>query len=652
MTARRPVAFAAALLIAMLAPTVPGGPIPPMAASDHYALVTSAAYEVDPAAGHIEVSVDVTFTNTTPDPAGQFSVFEEVKLAVHDQAADAQASDADGELEVSLAVEDEVNVATIPLRDPVRYEESAEFELTYTLPDTDDPRLRVRPSLVIFPAWSFGTLGEVTVSLPAGYEVRVDGDLLTAASGDLVSGEIPDPSQWLSLVTAVRSPEYVTSSAIVPLVGGTADLRVRAFSDDAAWGERTLALVERALPLLEEEIGLPYPRLGDLVLTESVLAGTSDGFGERSSPNGAEILIAFDQPPFTTLHQVAHVWLSDQLIAARWIREGMASEVAARIAERVEVSPPYDPAAVAAEQQAAAFPLDAWPADAGAPAETFGYAASWNTVAELRARAGDEALRQVLARVAAGVGPYQAAKIGPRVAAPNETPAIEPLTSRSFLDHLQTVSGTDVTDLFRDRVLTPEDAALLEPRAAARAAFDELVAAAHGWGAPDPVRAAMNAWNFEEAQARIGQARAWLADADILLAEMAEAGLSAPERLQQAYRADGGDDEAYAELERERTVVEAYVATAEQVNAERSFVERVGLIGAPDPAAQLAVANGRFAEGDLTGAVSALADAERLLTGAEAAGFARLASVTLVALVLLGLAVLLVRRRAAYTPRR
>ena len=43
---------------------------------------------------------------------------------------------------------------------------------------------------------------------------------------------------------------------------------------------------------------------------------------------------------------------------------------------------------------------------------------------------------------------------------------------------------------------------------------------------------------------------------------MAETGLSAPERLHQAYRAYGGGAEAESELESEREVVEAYVAAA------------------------------------------------------------------------------------------
>ena len=73
-----------------------------------------------------------------------------------------------------------------------------------------------------------------------------------------------------------------------------------------------------------------------------------------------------------------------------------------------------------------------------------------------------------------------------------------------------------------------------------------LVADADGWGAPDPIRAAMTDWRFDEAEAQIGEATAWLVARDELLVEMEAAGLSAPDRLQQAYRSFGGGAEAQA----------------------------------------------------------------------------------------------------------
>ena len=634
------------LLAAILAATVgpPGWPSPVAAAE--YTLETSASYDVRPEDGEIGVTVGISFTNTTPDPAGQFSVFDQVKLAVHDDAAEVTASDDDGELEVTVDVEDGVNVATVDLRDDLRFEESVELELAYTLADGDDPQLRVRPSVVVFPAWGFGTASEVSVEVPNGYDVRVDGDALTEADGRLVSGPIENPAEWLALVTATRPPDYTTFDATVPLAGGTADLQVRAFADDEAWGERTVALVERALPLLEEEIGLPYPRVGGLVLTETVATDAS-GFAEPASA-GTEILVAFDQPPFTALHQVAHVWISPALVEARWIREGLASAMAERVAADLEVARPYDPAEQATERAEDAFRLDSWAAAGDPAAEAYAHAASWALVSELGSAVGHDAIRTVLVRVASSIGPYAETEVDAEPPADGAPPAV-PLTSRAFLDHLETVSGVDLAEQFGERVLTEADAELLPARAEARAAFDELVAGADGWGAPDPVRAAMTDWRFDDARAHIAEAIDWLQARDELLVELEAAGLSAPDRLQQAYRSYGGGAEARDELDAQRIVVDAYAATATDLNGARSFPERVGLLGGPDPSEQLRLANGRFADGDLRGAVEAIGEARRLLASAEAGGLVRMVSAALVVLVLAAVAVVLFRRRAAYT---
>lgn len=645
MTRRRRGAVPVTVLSLLLASLAGLGSAPPVAAAE-YTLVTASTYEVRPADGEIAVTVDITFTNTTPDPEGQFSVFPEILLALHDAATGVSASDAEGDLPVAVAVDERgVNVATIELREGLRYEQTAELELRYVLADGADPQLRVRPSVVVFPAWSFGTAGTVAVTLPSGYEVRVDGDPLSEESGRLVSGEIADPSRWLALVTATRPSDTATFDATVPLSGGTVDLQVRSFSDDTAWGERTLDVVERALPLIEEEIGLPYPRVGTLVLVEAVPT-VSSAFAE-STGSGDEILVAFDQPPFTAIHQLAHVWLGADLIEARWIREGLASDVAARVATELGLDLPYDPAAEATNRSAAGFPLDAWSPSADAAADAYGHAASWALIGELRQMVGDEALRTTLARIASSTGPYETGD--PEASAERGVP-VEPLTSRSILDQLETVTGArDLAAAFASRVFSEADAALLAPRADARAAFDGLLVAAGSWGAPDPVRGAMEAWSFDDARGLISDALTWLSERDDLLGAMDAAGLAAPDRLQQAYRSFGGGAEAHDELEAERGVVDAYVAAVAEVNAPRSFLARAGLVGGPDPAQRLTVANGRFADGDLRGAIEAIGEAQAIVASAETGGLIRILSVLLVVVILGAGAVVLIRRRASYT---
>ncbi len=633
-------------LVAFVATALPG--VPPAVAAAEYRLETSATYRIRTDAREVGVRVAMEFTNTTPDPAGQFSVFEQIRLAVHDGATRFVARDGAGPLTVTdgsrTIGDDVVHVATIELREPLRYRESVRVELRYVLPDGESAGVRVRPSVAIFPAWSFGTAGEVSVAIPQGFEMRVDGDPLTEDGDSLVSGQIDDPSAWLALVTAVAPAEFANHEATIPLEGGTADLVVRAFPDDEGWGQTTLETVSAALPLIEERFGLPYPLRGQLILVESVPASLT-GFGE-SAASGVEIPVSFDQPPFTALHQVAHVWLPPTLVDSRWIEEGLASQVAAAVGEVLDVSPPFNPRREAQRLATAAFPLDAWSTTPDAEADAFGYAASWAFLDEITNEVGAEAIPAVLARVAASVGPYERGELAPEPAPGGGADPAVPLTSRSFLDQLEAVTDADLAPLFEERVLTEADVALLDARAQARDAFDALVEASGGWGAPDPVASAMSEWRFDDATAEMTDAAAWLVERDELLDQMAAAGLSAPDRLRQAYRAYGGRAEALSELETEREVVEAYSAAAARVNAERSFLERLGLVGGPDPDAQLAMANGRFTDGDLPESRAAIAEAGRIIDTATTAGIVRIVSLLLVVGITVALVIVLFRRRA------
>lgn len=632
-------AVPAMLLAGLLLAMVSGAP----ARAAEYELDSVARYDVHPAERDVAVTVSIEFTNTTPDPDGRFSVFDELRLAIHDEPADVVATDGSGELDVEVDETAGVTVATIDLRDGVRYEESVEVELGYRIVN-GAADARIGPQLVSFPAWGFGTSSEVDITIPPGFDVRVDGDALTMdGNGTLTSGPIEDPTAWLALVTALGPAEFTELDASVTLDGATAGIVVRAFADDPEWAEATRDVIVRALPLLERAIGIPYPLAGHLVVTQ----GPGEGVGFEPVPSPSEIIVAHDQPPFTLVHQLAHLWISEPLVQARWIAEGLASDHAARVADELGIAVPYDPADEAERLADSAEPLDAWTITSDSAVDAYGHARAWQLVSDLRAEVGEDAIAAVLARTVASIGPYEGPDTG-TPAAPQTTPR-HPLTSRTFLDQLEAVTEADLAPRFEAAVFSDADGALLPARAAARDAFDALVEAADGWGTPDAVRAAMTEWRFDDAARLIDAADAWLRRRDVLAAEMERAGLSRPDRLIQAYRAYGGGPEAVDELEAEMAVVDAYAAAADRVNQPRSFLARLGLVGGADPAAELDRASGLFADGDLRGAVASIEQAQRLADTAETSGLARVAILGLLLVGMAVVAVVVFRRRASYT---
>jgi hypothetical protein len=633
-------AVSVALLLLPLAPAAP-------ASAAEYTMATVADYAVDPAGGAVAVTVSVTFTNTLPDPPGQISVFTRVDLAIQAGASGVAARDAAGQLAVAVKPGNGGQLVSVTTRSRVRYNASASFTLTYQLLDGAAAGLHVRPDVVRFAAWGFGTSSELTVRLPAGFDATADGDQLTVGQDEagvvLTSGPIPDPGSWLAIVTAVPPPDYVTRSASVPLTSATVDLQVRAWRSDTAWGERTLALLTRALPLMEEAIGLPYPRVGPLVVSEA--AGGEASTGALPSVN-AEIQVAFDASDFTLLHQAAHVWISDQLAADRWVREGLASHYAARVAPALGVEPPYDPSTRAEDLATDAMPLVEWVGDASPAADAYGYAASWALVDRIAAAVGEPRLASALSRIAAGLSAYDPAE--PDAEGTDGRP-YPPADTRRLLDQLAAVSAVGVTDLFSEAAFGPDAAAALSQRDTARAAYGSLLIAAGDWGAPDPVRAAMGEWRFDEASAGIALASAWLTGRDALIDRAEAAGLVAPDRLRDRYVVSGGGPDAAAELAAESALVDAYAAVRERTLARPAPLDAIGLLLANDPKQLLAEAAESFGHGDLRAAAGTLDRLELELDRASSDGAVRLAAgVVLLALVALAIAVALRRRSGSH----
>ena len=632
--------LACAVALALVALVPPGG-----ARAAEYEMATTVRYVVDPVASRIAVTAEVTFTNTFPNPAGQISGFDHVDLAIQAGASEVAAADAKGLLQVDLAASDGALLASVRTRSRVRYEQTVSFSLSYVLADAATPDLHVRSRVVKFPAWGFGTSSQVTVTLPTGYEVRADGDpMLTDADesgSSLTSGAIPDPDRWLAVITAMRPGDYVTGSASVALTSGTIDLQVRSWRDDPAWGDRTLSLLVAALPMLEEAIGLPYPRVGPLVVTEA--AGGEISTGELP-PSAAEIEVAFDGSAFTLLHQAAHIWISDELAADRWIREGLASHYAARVAAPLGVPQPFDPAVRAGELAVDAQPLASWGASSAGPrADAYGYAASWALIDRIATEVGEEDLGMALKRIIAGLSAYDPAD--PDAVAAGE-PRFSAVDTRRLLDQLAAVGGVDLADFFEETALGPDSAGELAKRELARADYRRLVAMAGDWGAPDPIRAEMAAWRFDEARSAMEEAMAWLGERDELLGRVATAGIAAPDRLRERFALDGGGPGSRAELEAERAVVDAYLEVRQRAMEARGPLDRIGLFGGDDPQRILAEAGISFGDGKLQEAAASLDRLRLRLDRAQGDGAVRLAGGAML-LAVIGIGVgAYVRRRA------
>ena len=666
---RRTVALAgAALVLAGLVGAGPGSPAVPTAAaagsSGGLTIAGPARYDVRPGQHRVHVVVDLTVTNRTTQTLTTRYVADGFNLAVLPGASGLRAKQGSAAIRAAVVSASSAStLVSVRLAHGLASGASAAVSLSFDLVDRGGSQaraVRVGEAIVGFPVWAYGTPGtggsSATVRFPAGYRVSVAagrlGRPVTAADGStsVASGTLADPWSLSAYLVAERPGAYVESPLSVKVGDRTATFTLRSWKDDRAWTSRTTTLLKRALPALSRALGLAYP--GGRIVIEEATPRALDGNGAVYDPSTSTIRLAYSASPAAVLRAVAHLWLPASTFADRWMVEGLAGRATASAAAELKVPsglPAYGPSVAKAAQ-----PLNAWSADPGRAdtaraVETYGYAASSELFRILAARTGSARLRATLQAAADRRPTYPVPTADPTTAgatAGDPGPAdTGPVDWRGLLDLVAEQGGVDATDLWREWVVRPEEAALLDVRAAARTHLAALTARAGDWGVPGDIRQAMATWRFDLAEEQMARVGAALDARDRLVVAAAVAGLEPPVKLREAYLRSG-PNASIPVIDGARTIVEQITAAQEAGAAASSWSERLGLLG-EDPSARLSAARSAWQAGDLETAQTRATEAWATWVGAADAGGLRLRSVLAVLiLVVLGLTYLLIRSRA------
>jgi len=628
--------LAAVALLATL-----GAPASALAARPDLTMTSDTTYDVQPAKQRVHVGVDLALVNHLKDTKTKRFYFDEAFLDVMPRASGFKLTH-DGKGTPSVrAIKRTKTYTRLRLRFPRLYSgKTAHYRLTFDMKDpggSPTRDLRVGDSLVSFPVWAFATDstpgGSVRVTFPAGYKVDVEAGSIKAPTTDdggrtiFSSGRLADPLAFFAYLVGDRPGAYRTTAVDATVLGGPADVVVRSWPDDAAWAKRVGGVLKRGLPALGERIGLAWPHTEPLTIQEAVSRST-DGYAGLFDPRQGLVEIAYYADDFVVLHEAAHGWFNGTLLADRWSNEAFASYYAAEAAGDLKVK--VRDAVLTDEMKASKLPLNAWgPVGREDVAqEDYAYAAALTLARAIAKRAGDDGLQAVWADAAAGIGAYQPATGAPeRVGGPPDW--------RGLLDLLEARTGASFDDLWRTWVARPTDLPLLDARAAARTHETEVARSAGDWQLPRPIRDALRAWRFDDANALLDQAAAVLEARAQVEAAADAADLITPAGLRLAFEDADGFDDAAAEAAAELTAITAYSdAVAVRPSGDGPFVQ-LGLWG-ETPDADLRAARDALATGDLKTSMAASAEAAASWSEAESIGQGRVFS-----MVLLGLAGLL-----------
>jgi hypothetical protein len=648
-----------ALLLALAGTFAPAAAPAVRAAAPDLTLTTDTRYDVQPDQARIRVTSLVTAVNHLHDTKTHIYYFDKAYLAVQASASGFKITGPGGpSVRVASRNKDHI-LLRIDFGKRLTAGATRTWTMTFNLVDkgTSPTRpLRVGASLVSFPAWAFASEstpgGSVSVGFPAGYNVTVTspdlGPPTTDSAGRITysTARLIQPLKFFAYFVADRPTDYKDTTRQIDIGGQPLQLTLRSWPDDAAWAKRNGDLLAKGLPAMGAAIGLPWLNDGPLVVAEAISQSTS-GYSGLFDPTSGRIEIAYYAGPFVALHEGAHAWFDGNLLADRWADEGFASLYAVKVGKAVGVKVAADP--LTANLTALRIPLNAWgPVGSAEPlVEDYGYAASAELARLIAERAGDSDLQRVWLAANKGIPAYQPPGLeSGGVAGTTGAPlgaelGAAPPDWRGLLDLLEEKTGKSFDDLWRTWVVRPEEAHLLDERAAAQTRYHELVSRAGAWQLPPVVRQAMRAWQFDDATQLLDAAERALDDRDSVLAAAAPAGLTPPSTLRAAFEADTGFTAVGAESDAELATIGAYGEAAATRPTTVDLVEEVGLWGAA-PEVDLARAKTAFADGKLRDSVEASSSARQAWLDASDLGRKRVMSMLAAAVAaLVGLALLL-----------
>jgi hypothetical protein len=615
----------------------PGAPIVD-AAGPGLTMVGAATYDVRPASRLVHVTIQLAVTNHLTDTVIRRYTFDRVDVSVPPTAAHPAATTGSKKVGVSIVSRNtSQEVLSVSLGGALGSGRTSSVTLAFDLPDPGGSAgrpIRVGLSLVTFPVWAYGSAGlpgsTVVVRFPAGYDVRVvSGPLaapVTASDGSisLTAGPIRDPLAFNAVVAADRPSSFVETKVNLEINGQPASLVVRAWPDDPAWGTRMAGLIRASLPLLANEIGLPFEPSTAVVAVEEALPRSIDGYAATYLPAEGRIQIAYTADDTIAIHELAHLWFDGSLFSDRWIADGFAIFYGNRVAQALKLKPHDE--SITPALAAAALPLNAWTGgDAlAAPtgetpaaelADRYGRAAAVTVAGRLYTLVGADGLQAVWRAASGREAAYQPkGQVGPSLVSDGAP------EWRGFLDLIAERTGVDATAIWSSLVVTPDEEALLSTRTATRSQYQALLSRAASWAVPQAVLDALNAWQFSTAADLLSGLDQLLDQRARIAAAAASAGLTPPVTLQAAFE-HGGRATGVTEASNELQVIQAIGTAASAEPASPSLVDQIGLIGV-DPAADLDAAATAFSAGDMVTALDrALAADEAWSQAGDTGGF-------------------------------
>jgi len=516
----------AALVLGQLA-------LPTTVSADNGSVSTaSTTYVLNPKGARLDVTIDVTVKNTSPDtvryvPCTQYELragigyvpvqgtcpqrtqyyFNQSFVVIEDGATNVKVSADRGSASIRRVDNgdgwDQFRID----HSAIYYGQTRKLHVTYRLPGgkpRSDSWTRIGAAFASFCMATNGIDGgRASVIVPAGYDFEVDahGGSFKSTTNDgrttYTTGLLDAPHEFWACFTGDNPDGYATSQFTSP---SGRRIELQAWPEDSTWNDEIRTSIDAILTELEGLVGRGLPGSGTIVIREvssaelGAYAGVfdwSEGIARVGEDSGQVGIVA---------HELSHAWFNGELFDTTWLSEGYAEWAEAVVADEACEDPGRYPGDGSPKISAWVF---AGPKSNEQELDviTYQYAAACQVVSTMAERIGNERMREVLDAL------FERELVYLDGTAPQSDHA-GLATWRDWLDAVDEVgllpAGEADLDFAQDLILrygVTTDRDTLDKRAAARAAYHELADEVDEWTLPEAVRRPMGRWRFGDATA-------------------------------------------------------------------------------------------------------------------------------------------------------
>lgn len=646
----------------------------PVAAADGVTETAATTYTVNPAAGRLDVQVDLTVKNTkanttTYDPCvklvydpiyGYHTVsgtcphtttyyVTEAYLWLESAATSIKVTANAGTPRITLFKKaDGYNEYRINYK-AVYKGQTRSLHVSYQIPGgapRSNADTRIGAAYVSFCVTSNGYDGGSTrVLLPSAYVVTVDaqnGTFSKSSTKDSVTystGSMVKPEEFWACFDGDNIGGFKKSALSSP---SGRSIEIQAWPEDADWHGEVTRQIEDSLGKLETLIGRPLPGSGTVVVREVSDAGLGAYVGTFDSETSVARVSEDYTQPGVVAHELSHAWFNDSLFSGRWLSEGSAGWAESTITHLPCMAPGAYPGA--------GKPSIATWTFAGPKATTeelevidYEYAASCYIVSSVVTEIGEARMRDALAALIDRTVAYRSGD----VVLSGRTGSQDWHKWLDAVDELGMIpAGVDDLD-FAQSLLVKYGAApdgSLAARSAARMTYHELAKSVGAWTLPEAILRPMSEWRFDDANAAMNLEAAAFSAVQAVSLELPEVNAATgPVRDLVAAAKVTADLQAALDRANEQKAAAGLIsAAARKVDAQRDILAQIGLLGT-DLHPMVVAGIAAVTTVDLAAAQAEASRIDRTLADAPNQGLIRVGAVIgLLLLLVVGLA--LVRR--------